>query len=77
MQGMAEKDRSVCSGSLFALWFPELCTSFHLFLIWLFLYSFLLCCSLSLLLRAECECERMSEDQVERVDCVGIAGSYR
>ena len=25
-----------CSGSLFVLWFPELCTSIHLFLIWLF-----------------------------------------
>ena len=24
------------SGSLFALWFPELCTSIHLFLIWIF-----------------------------------------
>ena len=26
----------LCFGSLFALWFPELCTSIHLFLIWLF-----------------------------------------
>ena len=25
----------LCSGSLIALWFPELCTSIHLFLIWL------------------------------------------
>ena len=26
----------LCSGSLFALWFPEFCTSIHLFPIWLF-----------------------------------------
>ena len=55
----------LCSGSLFVLWFAELCPLIHLFLIWLFFSTpFLVYCSLLLPLSAECECERKCEDQV-------------